>query len=108
MEVMDIVNLVVAIVSGVATCIPLVIQLIKYIKEAVKSKNWGVLFQLVLQLMTDAEKLFATGAEREEYVISKIKAMETTLNYDIDENVVKEMIASIAEASKKINVKKED
>lgn len=106
MEIMDIVNLIVVIVSGVATCIPLVIQLIKYIKEATKSKNWGALFQLVIQLMTDAEKLFATGEEREEYVISKIKSMETTLNYDIDENVVKEMIKSIVEASKKINVKK--
>ena len=103
MEIMDIVNLVVAIVSGVATCIPLVIQLVKYIKEAAKSKNWGALMTLVIQLMTDAEKLFATGEEREEYVISTIKSMEATLNCDIDEDVIREMIATIVKASKTIN-----
>lgn len=103
MEVMDIVSLVVAIISGVATCIPLIIQLVKYIKEAVKSKNWSALMALVIQLMTDAEKLFATGEEREEYVITTIKSMEKTLNYDVDENVVREMIKAIAKASKTIN-----
>jgi hypothetical protein len=61
---------------------------------------------LVLQLMTDAEKLFATGEEREEYVISTIKSMESTLNCDIDENVIREMIKAIAKASKTINVDK--
>lgn len=108
MDVMDIINLVVAIVSGIATCIPLVIQLVKYIKQAAKSKNWSALMALVLQFMTDAEKLFATGEERKEYVISKIKAMEGTLNYDIDENVVSEMIDAITEASKIINSEKKN
>lgn len=103
MEIMDIINIVVAIITGVATCIPLIISLVKYIKEAAKSKNWGALMALVIQLMTDAEKLFATGAEREAYVISTIKSMETTLNCDIDENAIKEMIAAIAKASKIIN-----
>lgn len=106
METMDIINLIVAIISGVCTCIPLVIELVKYIKEANRSKNWTGLMQLVLRLMAEAEKNFATGAEREEYVISTIKAMENTLNYDIDEQVVREMIASIVEASKTINTKK--
>lgn len=106
MEAMDIINLVVAIVSGIATCIPLVIQLGKYIKEVVKSKNWSALMALTIQLMTDAEKLFATGEERKKYVMSKIKEMENTLNYDVDEAVVSEMINSIIEATKKINVDK--
>ena len=103
MEVMDIVSLVVAIVSGIATCIPLIIQLVKYIKEAIKSKNWSALMTIVIQLMTDAEKLFATGEEREEYVISTIKSMEKTLNCDVDEKVIREMIKAIATASKTIN-----
>lgn len=105
MDVKDIVSLIVAIISGIVTCIPLIIQLVKYIKEAAKSKNWSTLMALVIQLMTDAEKLFATGEDREEYVISAIKSMEKTLNYDIDENVIKEMIAAIVKASKTINTK---
>ena len=106
MGVMDIISLVVAIISGVATCIPLVIQLVKYIKEAAKSKNWTPLMQLVLKLMAEAEKNQATGAERKKYVIDTIKAMESTLNYDIDENVISEMIDSIVNASKTINTNK--
>lgn len=106
MELMDVLNLVVAIVSGVATAIPLVIQLVKMIKESARSKNWTNLMQLVLQLMADAEKKLATGAERKQYVIDAIKAMEHTLNYDIDENIVGEMIDAIVEASKIINTKK--
>ena len=106
MEIMNIVSLVVAIVSGVSTCIPLIIQLVKYIKEAAKSKNWSALMALVLQFMTDAEKLFATGDERKEYVMSKIKEMESILNCDVDESVVSSMIDSIVKASKTINANK--
>ncbi len=106
MEFMDILNLILAIVAGLGTAIPLLIQLVKYIKEAAKSKNWSVLMTLVLEFMTDAEKLFATGAERKEYVMSKIKEMEKTLNCDVDEDVVSSMIDSIVRASKTINAKK--
>ena len=106
MEIMDIVNLILAIVSGLAAAIPLVIQLIKYIKEAIKSKNWSSLMQLILKLMMEAEENYATGAEREEYVIDSIKSMEKTLNYDIDEESIRAMIKAIVSATKKINVDK--
>lgn len=106
MEIMDIVNLIVAIVSGIATCIPLVIQLVKYIKEAAKSKNWSALMTLVLNLMQEAEFKFATGEERKQFVLSSIKSMEGTLNYDIDEAVVASMIDSVIDVTKKINVDK--
>ena len=108
MEIMDIINLVVAIISGVAACIPLVIQLVKYVKEVAKSKNWSALMALALQFMKDAEKLFATGEERKEYVMNKIREMENTLNYNVDEAVISEMINAIVDASKAINTKKEE
>lgn len=97
------VNLVVSILSGLLVCVPLVIKLVEYIQTATKEKNWSSLMQLVLKLMTEAEKLYSTGAERKAYVLATIKAMENTLNYDIDENVVGEMIDSIVAASKVIN-----
>ena len=106
MEFMDILQLILAIVTGLVACIPLVIQLVKYIKTAAKSKNWTSLMQLILKLMTEAENNLLTGAERKEYVIDSIKAMESTLNYDIDEKAIAEMIDSIVDATKKINIKK--
>ena len=63
--------------------------------------------QLVLKLMVEAENNYATGAERKKYVIDAIKAMEGTLNYDIDENVIGDMIDAIVAASKTINKKRE-
>lgn len=101
------INLIIAILSGLVTAIPLVIKLVQYVKQAMKSKNWSPLMQLVLNLMVKAEKDYATGAERKKYVIDAIKAMEGTLNYDIDENVISDMIDAIVAASKTINKKKE-
>ena len=106
MDFVDILTLILAIVSGLGAAIPLVIQLVKYIRIAIKSKNWGALLNIVLQLMAEAEDNYKTGAEREEYVIDSIKAMESTLDCDIDETQIREMIAAIAKASKKINVNK--
>jgi hypothetical protein len=99
------VNLIVSILSGIAVCIPLVIKLIEYVRKLWKEKNWAPMMQLVLKFMTEAEELYETGAERKEYVMSAIKSLEGTLNYDIDENVISAMIDSIVLASKTINVK---
>ena len=98
-------ELIVAMLTGLVACIPLVIKLVQVIRDAVKAKNWAPLMQLVLKLMAEAEENYSTGAEREEYVIDTIKAMESTLNYDVDETVIREMIAAIVMATKKINVK---
>lgn len=106
MNINDWVNLIVSILSGLAVCIPVVVKLVQYIKENAKEKNWSSLMQLVLQLMTEAEKIYSTGAERKEYVMVTIKAMENTLNYDINEAVLSTMIDSIITATKKINVEK--
>lgn len=103
MNINDWVNLIVSVLAGLATAIPLIVKLVQFIKESVKSKNWSSLMQLVLQLMTEAEKNYATGAERKEYVMGAIKSMESTLNYDIDEDVISTMIDSIVLASKTIN-----
>ena len=99
------VNIIIAVLTGIATCIPLVIKLIQVIKEAVKSKNWTALMQLVLKLMTEAEENYSTGAEKKAYVIDSINAVKSTLNYDVDMDVVNAMIDSIILATKKINKK---
>lgn len=99
------INLIVSILSGIAVCIPVVLKLIEYVRKLWREKNWAPIMQLVLKYMTEAEKLYETGAERKEYVMSAIKAIEHTLNYDIDEKVLSEMIDSIVLASKTINAK---
>lgn len=99
------VQIIVPIFTGLVACVPLVIKLVEWIKKATKEKNWTALMQLVLKLMTEAEKNYATGAERKKYVMDSINAIKETLNYDVDMQVVSDMIDSIVDATKKINTK---
>ena len=59
--------------------------------------------KLVLNLMTEAEKVYSTGAERKQYVISSIESIKDTLNYQIDMDQISQMIDAIVAASKTIN-----
>ena len=100
------VEIIVALLTGLVACIPLVIKLVQVIKDSVKAKNWTPLMQLLLKLMAEAEDNYSTGAERKAYVIDSIKALESSLNYDVDIDAIDTMIDSIIKATKKINVNK--
>lgn len=98
-------TIILPIISGLVAAVPLVIKLVEYVQKVAKEKNWRAVVQLVLKLMAEAEQNYANGAERKEYVMSSIKAMEETLQYDIDEKAIGELIDSIVLATKKINTK---
>lgn len=98
-------TIILPILSGIITAIPLVITLVKYIQKVIKEKNWGAVVQLVLKLMAEAEQLYASGADKKAYVMAAIKEMESTLQYDIDEKAIGDLIDSITTATKLINTK---
>ena len=106
MEIMDILNLVLAIITGLCTAIPLGIQLVKYVKVSIKEKNFGNIMKLALELMAEAEKNYATGAEKKEYVMDSIVKLSQTLDYEVDTEKISNMIDSICQASKTINTTK--
>lgn len=99
-------NIILPIISGLVAAIPLVIKLVEVSQKAVKEKNWKAMVQLVLALMKEAEQNYTDGTEKKQYVMSSIKAMEASLQYDIDENAIGELIDAIAAATKKINANK--
>ena len=66
-------TIILPILSGLITAIPLLITLVKYIQKVIKEKNWGAVVQLVLKLMAEAEQLYSDGAEKKQYVMSAIK-----------------------------------
>lgn len=99
-------TIILPIISGIISCIPLVIKLIDVTRKNVKEQNWTVLMQLVLKFMAEAESSYETGAERKQYVLNNIKAIESTLNYNVDIDKIGAMIDSIVEASKRINIEK--
>lgn len=100
------VEIIVALLTGLVACIPLAIKLVQVIKNSVKAKNWTPLMQLILKLMAEAEDNYSTGEEKKAYVIDSIKALESSLNYDVDVDAISAMIDAIIDATKRINVKK--
>ena len=69
---MDILNLIIEIMAGLAIVIPLVIELIKYVKKSALERNWTNLIQLVMDLMAAAEDKFDNGADRKQWVIAMV------------------------------------
>ena len=103
---MEWLELIIAILSGIVSCLPLVISLVKYMQKAAQEKNWGKLVVIVSNLMAEAETLYTDGASKKEYVIKSVLAMAKTIDYPIDEAVLGELIDNLAALSNKINVNK--
>ena len=106
---MDAVNwaqLIIAILGGIATAIPLIIKLVSVVQSAIREKNWNQLVKMTMDYMTQAEKNFESGAERKEWVMSMVKTSAATINYTLtDEEIIKlsDLIDAICSASKIIN-----
>lgn len=105
------VQIVVAILTGLATAIPLVIKLVQYVSVSVKEKNWNELVKLAIDYMTTAETKFTDGATRKEWVMAMIESSAKSTNYPLDDAAlqkISDMIDSICAASKTINVSSPD
>ena len=99
----DWVQMIASILSGLAVCIPLVYKLIESVKTAAKEKNWGQLLSMVSGYMEEAETKFDDGATRKEWVMAMIIRSSATVNYDIDMDVVSDMIDNLCKLTKKVN-----
>lgn len=95
---------IISVLSGIAVLIPLFIKLASYIKAVIKEKNWTTILSLVMKLMTEAETKFDTGEERKAFVIAELKALASTIDYDIDWNIISKMIDDLCAMSKEINI----
>lgn len=93
-----------AIVAGIATSIPLIIKLIRYVEELRRSRNWGKLLGVVFNLMEDAEVLIAKGADKKAWVMAGVENLADEIDYDIDEAQLSDLIDQLCELSKKVNV----
>lgn len=100
-------SLIVAVITGLATAIPLVIKLVEYCKKSVQEKNWNQLLKLVQNLMTTAETKFDNGGDRKEWVLMMIKASANTINYEINLDEISELIDSLVDMTNAININKE-
>lgn len=100
-----IIAIVVNVILAVGIATPLVIALVKYVRQSIQEKNWNNLIKLVLELISTAEEKFETGAERKEWVISMVRVAENQINFDIDEEMLGNLIDDLVDLTKKVNIK---
>ena len=96
-------QLIVAVLSGLAVCLPLAVKLAEYVTKAVKEKNWSRLLSLVMEYMSHAEKKFSAGADKKQWVLAMVQASAKELNYELDINAVGSMIDSLCGLTKAVN-----
>ena len=95
---------IISVLSGIAVLIPMIIKLVDFSKQVIKEKNWSQMLRLVMNLMAEAEELYETGAERKEWVLKELRAMADSLNYDIDWEVLSQMIDALCDMAHEVNV----
>lgn len=104
----QIVSIIVAILSGLAACIPLAVKLIQYVKKAAQEKNWAALLSLVVDLMEEAETKFSDGATRKEWVMAMVQTSAEYINYKIDIQALSAMIDGLVDMTNVINAPPEE
>lgn len=100
---MDLIQLLVSVLAGLVTAIPLAVKLVEYVQKAVKEKNWNSLLKLTMDLMSETEKKFSDGATRKVWVLAMIQTSADSINYDIDLEVISKLIDELCNMSKAVN-----
>lgn len=99
----QIVSLIVAVLTGLATAIPLVIKLVQYVQKATQEKNWGNLLGLLIELMEQAEQMFDTGSTRKEWVMAMAQTSAEYIAYPLDTAALSTLIDELVAMTKNVN-----
>lgn len=101
----DLLHILIEVVILLSAIIPLVVALVKYIKKAIKEKNWRNLLRLAIQLMEQAERQFDNGADKKDFVISMLKTSLDEIEYEITDEELSNLVDSLVDLTKKLNIK---
>ena len=96
-------EILISILTALTAVIPLVLKLIEYVQKAQKEKNWTSLLVLITNLMETAEAQYKDGVTKKQFVMAELQSLSSTLNYDIDWEVVSTLIDDLCAMSKKVN-----
>lgn len=97
------VGIILSVLAGIATAIPLIVRLVACVKEAVREKNWSKMLRLVMSLMEQAEGLFESGIDRKVWVLQALDNLSDTIDYDMDMDAIGDMIDALCAMSKIVN-----
>ncbi len=102
-------KLIISNLTGIAAIIALVISLVKYVKQAIKEKNWPQVVKMVSDYMEQAEDMFDSGADRKQWVMAMVQVSADSVKYNINMTEIGQLINDLCAMSKVVNgEKKED
>ena len=102
-------KLIISNLTGIAAIIALVISLVKYVKQAIKEKNWPQVVKMVSDYMEQAEDMFDSGADRKQWVMAMVQVSADSVKYNINMTEIGQLIDDLCAMSKVMNgEKKED
>lgn len=88
---------------GAVAIVILTLQLIRYVRKAIEEKNWTRLLTMVMNYMAEAERLFASGADKKTWVMHMVEKSADEINYPINMDKVSALIEELCDMSKKVN-----
>lgn len=97
----------ISILVELATVIPVLIELVKYIKQAMKEKNWRSILSLIMKYMEVAEQNYSDGKDKREYVADMVMVASNEINYELDKESVYRLIDDFCKFSKSVNASPE-
>lgn len=100
---MDVVKYIVFSIPDFAIIVFLIIELVRFVKKAIKEKNWSVILKLLTDYMMAAEEMFDSGAERKEWVLKMIESSAKNINYELDIELISQKIDELCAMSKVVN-----
>ena len=92
-----------ALLTGLAACIPLAVKLIQYVQKAAQEKNWAALLGLLVDLMEQAEVKFEDGATRKEWVLAMAQTSAEYINYPVDTAALSDLIDALVDMTNVVN-----
>lgn len=104
---MKLIDIAIAILTGLSVCIPLIIKLVAVIKESAAEKNWNEIVKIVIAQMVEAEKNYTEGAAKKAWVMNQMRVLAKSLDFnytEIEEQKVADLIDAICAGAKIINV----
>lgn len=96
-------ELLVAILSGMATCLPLAVRLVQMTRSVIKERAWTKMLALVMELMEDAEEFLQDGESKKQWVMQGLYSLSEFTDFDIDDEAVSNLIDALASMSKNVN-----
>lgn len=101
-------KLILSNLTGIAAIITLVISLVKYVKQAIKERNWPEVVKMVSGYMEQAEDMFENGADRKQWVMAMVQVSADSVKYNINMTEIGQLIDDLCAMSKKVNVPNEE